>query len=193
MRAYIRGKAIGKIFSWRKKLHTRRNHSRNWMRDVIKHEKVTITAFADAGEEEKEENQWSLFRDDGRGRKCFSGRGKSFEIHWARIRRAKRRKLVELNYKKSAYKVFPIICRPLWWRLRRQNPKKDRVTEFLFKFHANQLGASRWWGWRWEGTNYIEFHIWRMTASGSHGDFILVTKEVPHFSHNIFVYKKAFI
>lgn len=94
----------------------------------------------------KEENRWSLFRDDGRGRKCFSWRGKLFEIHWTRIRRAKRRKLVELNYKKSAYKVFPIICRPLWWRQRRRHPKKDRVTEFLCKFHVNQLGSSRWMG-----------------------------------------------
>lgn len=143
--SFISGEAIEKIFSWRKMLHTRRNHSRNWMRDVMKHEKVTITAFADAGEEEKRKIDEAYLEMTGEGGNAFQDEKKLFEIHWARIRRAKRRKLlVELNYKKSAYKVLPIICRPLWWRQRRRHPKKDRVTEFLCKFHVNQLGASRW-------------------------------------------------
>lgn len=95
-----------------------------------------------------------------------------FIEHW--------KKTVELNYKKSAHKVFPITLSSSLMKQRTRHPKKIESQ----KFHVNSMlinvgEASR--RRSWEGTNlwnlYKVSHFW-MTLSGYNGKaFIWVALE----------------
>lgn len=186
--SFISGETIEKIFSWRKMLHTQRNHSRNWMRDVMKHEKVTITAFADAGEEEKRKIDEAYLEMTGEGGNAFHDEenySRFIEQGYAGRKEESSSNWITRNQRTKCFLSFAV----------RSDEGSDADTRKKIEsqnFYVNSmlinLGRVGGWGWRCEGTNCIEFHILIMTASGcSQGDFILVSlrwDNISHFSHN---------